>query len=160
MIGSDGLLVVWSMESGDTVFTERRKISDCWTIGEWSPEGDQLAIGTNDGEIHVIPFTPLPPHPQRVVLRGHDDGIIALTWHPTGNRLATAASGSSEIRIWDWSLEQLVLSLSEMEGEPTKMAWDPEGRRLAASSKAGEIVVWDATAGLLLSSSRSESEEK
>ena len=149
VIDSEGSLLIWSTKGRKLVFEQQLK-RDLWAVGAWDKTSDRIALGTLNGEIHIIP---LSNEESRTVFKAHQSQINALAWHPVGNRIGSICVDEKDLRIWDANLGQLVLVLDDLTGLPTQLAWDPEGRKLAATSKKGELFIWDATAGLLLGGS-------
>ena len=78
----------------------------------------------------------------------------ALSWDPSGSRLAVAADGA--IAIWDtvvheWARTESYSSLpqhAQYGGSiVTAVAWSPNGRWIVSGSSKGAIYVWDAETG-------------
>jgi WD40 repeat protein len=78
----------------------------------------------------------------RVVLRGHDDGVLRVAWSPEGRRLATASSDRTT-RIWNADNGSQLAVLRGHDDEVWGVAWSPEGQRLATVSRDGTARIWD-----------------
>lgn len=74
---------------------------------EFTPQGDALITGDEDGQIHLWPLQGEMPQ-QPVRLAGHDRGqaITAMAWAGDGSFLATA-SGDRSARIWPMTSKAL-----------------------------------------------------
>ena len=76
---------------------------------------------------------------------GHEDQVMALTFHPDG---WTLASGSDDgtVRLWDLTdpgAEPAVLTGHE--GNVSSVAFHPDGRTVASGSDDGTVRLWDLT---------------
>jgi WD40 repeat protein len=74
---------------------------------------------------------------------------LDLAFSPDGRHLATP-SRERDIKVWDTSTGQAVLTLSSHEGRVLRVAFSPDGRRLASGSEDKTVKVWDATTGQVL----------
>jgi WD40 repeat protein len=75
-----------------------------------------------------------------------DPGWFAgIAFSPDGERLAVAAGRT--VRIWDPATGRLLLTLSGHAGLITRVAYSPDGRRLASVSRDRLVKVWDAATG-------------
>jgi WD40 repeat protein len=84
-------------------------------------------------------------------LRGHTDAILAVAFSPDGWRLAASVGGyganierPTQVRVWELGTGQEVLSLPAGFKSVSKIAFRPDGKRLAGAG--WDVVrVWDAT---------------
>ena len=108
----------------------------------WCPSGDRVALGFEDGLIHV-----LTPGQFEIAseLRGHTGAVLAMDWSPDGERLASG-SNDHQLRIWNAERSKTVIAFEYDVGFNT-VSWSPDGRRLAAIDYSGHVSVFDATLG-------------
>jgi WD40 repeat protein len=104
------------------------------------PQFRRLACGCSDGSIllYELPLDLEGSHISlRARLEGHTGPVRALAFHPTEPRLV---SGSEDRTAKVWDLERLleILPLRGPLGAINDLAFDPEGKRLAAAS-AGSL---------------------
>ena len=82
----------------------------------------------------------------RVVLRGHDDGVLRVAWSPDGRRLATVSIDRTA-RIWDADGGNELAVLRGHNSWVRGVAWSPDGRRLATASSDRTARIWDTDNG-------------
>ncbi|MCB1471295.1 MAG: hypothetical protein KDK08_29925, partial [Rhizobiaceae bacterium] len=74
----------------------------------WSPQGEFLAMGGDDGVIKIFDMS----ERQIIkVLEGHTRDVRALAWHPGGDRLASG-SDDRTLKIWDVSGGRIAASFA------------------------------------------------
>lgn len=130
----------------------------------WSSCGRWLSAATTTGIVHLIdPVDGI----QLDAWRAHDDGTLALRWHPTLPILATSGQ-DGHVRLWQISDAAPVVQLADiaLTGDPANswiehLSWRPDGAQLAAGcgkkicllapdgSRAGEYTFPGGTVGAL-----------
>lgn len=119
----------------------------------FSPDGNNLVVGTNDGIIALWSNT------QAAVIdndtpdflfrnlgdQRHSGRVDALEWSPTGQYIATGSQDGT-IRLWDAVTgEQLhVINLGE-DAWVFSLAWSPDGSKLVYGNADGSVTLFDAT---------------
>ncbi len=81
----------------------------------------------------------------RFTLRGHTDGVWALSFSPDGSRLATGSFAAEGGKIWDMASGQLLQTLQYT--DTYRILYSPGGSQLASGSRAGNINLWSADTG-------------
>jgi WD40 repeat protein/serine/threonine protein kinase len=103
----------------------------------WSPNGDLLASGGDDGAVYVRDI-----ELERELFRLEDLGgpITSLAWSPDGKMLA-AGSEDKNIYVWEMLTGRLEKQLFKHESAVNVVAWSPDGKKLATAG--WYINVWD-----------------
>ncbi len=107
---------------------------------EFSPDGSWVAIGSESGDVRVLPVAGGEPVP----LRGEEGHIWTVAFSPEGNRIAAGASNGT-VRIWQRGGSEAPLRLTGHASPVTGVAFSPDGTRLATSSLDGTVRVWRVT---------------
>jgi len=106
----------------------------------WSPAGDRLASGGNDGAVLV--WEPGgrrlagPPGRHRGSVRGVD-------WAPDGGRLVTCGEDAETV-VWDTAGWRVLARHAGHARWVNAVAWAPDGGRYASASGDGTLLVYDA----------------
>ncbi len=122
-----------------------------WSLG-WSPDGRHVAVGAEDGSVHVV----TPATDSEAVLRGLTGRVRSLRWSPDG-RLLAGASDDGSIRVWDVARGlQHGAPLSVGPGSSAlDVDWSPDGRSLVgvfgrqvslsryAGSEIDDLRIWE-----------------
>ena len=140
--GWDGLVKIWDPFQGAELVTLKGHMPNKWVRSvAWSPDGAKIASVGFD-QLLMIWDTKTGLRLQS--LKGHIGAIWTVAWSPDGARIATAGY---MVRVWDASTGYEILALKNDATESTffGLAWDNDGRRLAAATDRGKVIVWDAT---------------
>jgi WD40 repeat protein len=74
------------------------------------------------------------------LLELHTDAVTALHYQPQGDWLASGARDGS-VAIWSPTQRRSLVAAGKISSGVTRLAWSPDGSRLAATGEAGEIQV-------------------
>jgi WD40 repeat protein/nucleoside phosphorylase len=95
----------------------------------------------------ALPYTtPVPLGTVLYTYRRHSDWVIAVTWSPDSNRIASA-SADKTVQVWNVTDGGQVYIYRGHSDFVYAVAWSPDGRRIASGSGDGTVQVWDAVNG-------------
>ena len=154
-VGEDRTVRVWDATNGSEIFCLRGHTAPIRAVA-FSPDGHRLAsisrASTGGGRSFpgeaviwdVSTGQMVWTLPGRTELGG-GLGLANVTFSPDGERLATSAGRI--VHVWKAATGQAILTLPRLEGIVTRIAYSPDGKRLAAASQDGSVKVWDAVTG-------------
>jgi serine/threonine protein kinase/WD40 repeat protein len=122
---------IWDLVSGQVL----PKWSGAWGPGgglAWSPDGTVLALA-HRAAIELCEF---PSGKCRAVLRGHENIVTGVEFHPSG-RLLASTSHDDTIRLWHFASDRELVIPGERSAR-----FSPDGRRLATAGYQG-IALWE-----------------
>ena len=112
-------------------------------IGAFSPDSKQLALGMDDGSVHI-----LDTHSGRLLrkLRGHASAVFVVHFSPDGRFIAT---GSSDKTIWlrDAATGSQVAHLLGHRREVDDIAFSPDGQLLLTKDFDQKAALWSLPSG-------------
>jgi WD40 repeat protein len=145
-VGPAGTAKVWNAANGQLVSSFEGHQGTVNSVA-FHPSANYLASGDSDKEVKLwAPDSPTgrPIHPPLI---GHTAYVDSLAFSRDGKYLATASW--NEVIVWDvTSLDDIkrVKEFGRLAGRIWRVAFSPDGRRLAAASGykgKGEIKIWD-----------------
>jgi WD40 repeat protein/serine/threonine protein kinase len=151
--GLPGGVRVWDVTTRLEVFTYLPSQFSTYCLA-FSPDGKQLALGTGSASAERDPgsITVLDTQTWREVfsLYGHTNSIWWVAFSPDGKRLASASgrhnsnprSSPGEIKIWDLTVGQELLTLRGHTGCIRGVSFSPNGKVLVSGSADGTIRLW------------------
>lgn len=121
-------LACWTVKNGRV--KSWRQTPDHWiTAVQPSPDGDNLAVGSNDRFVRVL-------RAQDGGLRytgRHDESVTALAWSPDARTLATG-SADATVKLWSARTGAETAKLINIRSTVTALAFSPDGRWLAVAA--------------------------
>ncbi|KAF9920787.1 Coronin-7 [Linnemannia zychae] len=115
-------------------------VSGGLTCVAYSPSGHQVAAGSESGRIFI--WDPRHSGQPNLVLSGHEDSIISVTFAPAGQE--TIASCSADKTVCIWNIQSGAL-LHTFHGHPEKsycVSYSTCGNWLAAGALDGVVYLW------------------
>ncbi|MGB6220597.1 WD40 repeat domain-containing serine/threonine protein kinase [Haloferula sp.] len=108
----------------------------------WSPNGDLIAMVSEDGEIFVVRRDGLLP-PEGWSTVSSSGSVNVLAWSPDGTRLVSGGDDRI-VRVWDINTGKEVLSFRGHTDSITTLAWSPDGQWIASGQRGGMVRIWNA----------------
>ncbi len=154
--GEDRTVRLWNAADGAEIFCLRGHTAPVRRVA-FSPDGRRLS--TTSGSPGKAGGRPLPGE---VKVWNVSNGEEVLTLHgsaelaesgwvgssafsPDGQQLA--AGVGRHVYVWDVATGRRLLTLSGHDGPILRVAYSPDGRRLASASRDHRVKVWDAVTG-------------
>jgi WD40 repeat protein len=153
--GADGTAKVWDAASGKELLILRGHHGSGEIIVD-APEGKRVITSDDDGTTKVLDAV----SGKQLGIWKEPFAVFSVSWSPDGKRLATGG-GDGTAKVWDAVAGKELLTLKspdepEVNGsgkelyvdfhEVYRVAWSPDGKRLATGSP-NSVGIWDAEQG-------------
>jgi WD40 repeat protein len=142
---SRNTLKVWDLRTGRALRLPLHRVQYVGNL-VFSPNGDKLAVGDDDG----LSIVDIPRHRRDWLVREHNT-YIGATFSPDGELLATTHPDGT-IRLWDVRTLKTRATLTAPAGPAGIVVFSPEGNTLAARCADATVRVWDVASGTELRS--------
>ncbi len=140
-----GQIRLYNSASGQLRFFVGEEAAPTILCGQFSPEGNILAIGAIDGRVSCIDVA---SRSVVAMLVGHVGRVAALDFAPNGKTLATGGWDTT-VRLWDIIAGQEVAAWKGHRGKVHAVSFSPNGKILASGGEIndglGELYWWRAT---------------
>jgi WD40 repeat protein len=139
-----GPIQVWDLESPGPprLLKQLDQVDGLVPVGEFSPDGKVLAIGTHSGKVH---FWDIDRDVEaRKPLVGNNEQVTALAYSPDG-RILSVGKENGWVEIWD---TETGLRRHVFRGHPSRdaqvkqLAFSPDVKRLATVGVDGTAKIW------------------
>lgn len=141
--GGDGKVRVWDLRTADLVDTFRAHHGEVHFV-RFAPDGRWLATGGSD---EVLRLWHVPSFTEAASLRSPGGRSPRFAFAPDGSALAVAFGGEQRLRVYSLRGSAGGLAPRHFPRPIERVAWSPDGRRVAASREDGTVHVFDTQTG-------------
>jgi WD40 repeat protein len=106
----------------------------------------RMFSGTLQRYFEAMPHVPERWSAERQKLEGHDGGVLALVFSPSGEKVASG-SWDGTIRLWDAITGEERQKLEGHDDAAMAVAFSPDGKTLASGSNDKTVRLWDLALG-------------
>jgi WD40 repeat protein/serine/threonine protein kinase len=146
----DGVIKVWDLESGQPLRTFRAGEVMAHSVA-FSPDGQRLACACSDGSLKIWD---LQAEKEPVDWKAHPSRVNCVVFSPDGQRMASSCFSygwegeppGGDVKVWDAVNHKEILTLQHPLGA-LRLAFSPDGSRLATGGQDKTVKVWEATTG-------------
>jgi WD40 repeat protein len=139
--GYHGAACLWDATSLEQAGTVGTFGTLAWTVA-LGPDG-RLAVGAGS----VVELFTVPDGKPVGHLRGHEELVTSISFHPTAPCIATSSQDGT-VRMWD-AQRFTALGSIRTAARVSEVEFDPRGRYLAAACDDGSVLLFDADASSL-----------
>jgi WD40 repeat protein len=147
---TDGSVILWEAASGQIIAEQNFIFDGSVNDLSFSPDGSTLAVGGADGSIQLWPADLKGEKGPIRTFDAHPNGVNSLAYSPDPDGKSLASGGcttrqnedscqSGEVKVWDSTSGDLLLTIPFAQTDITSLAYSPDGRIIAAGGSEGSI---------------------
>jgi WD40 repeat protein len=156
---SENTLELWDSKTLRKLSTLRSLSPGPFRFLSFSPDGSLLAATAQS----KVLIWDVKTGQASATFSQHKEPVLALAWSPDGKTLATASEDQTII-LWNVEARKIRLTLKGHHDIVPVVGFSPDGKNIISASvindfpqgrlKAGEIKIWDASTGKVISTTR------
>jgi len=135
----DGSVRIWDASTGAAVRTLQESGGSRVFDVAFSPDGKLLACGGEDQLVHLWDTA---TGNERLLLRGHTQGVQAVAFNPDGTRLCSSGRDAT-LRLWDTATGRPTATFRGHSHTVLSVDFSPDGQRLVSASRDRTIKLWN-----------------
>jgi WD40 repeat protein len=137
----EGVVRLWSTTGQQlSAWKAPNNSGTAWSV-QFSPSGDEVAIGVQDGSIYLWKVQPNATGERIRRLSQQTSAVLSISFHPTGASLATG-SLDGIARLWDLD-GNLQQTFKGHLGPIWQVNFSPDGQQLATASEDSTARIWN-----------------
>jgi WD40 repeat protein len=129
-------ILVWNVETRTLLLEVQFRPLSVNSI-TWSPDGERLAFGNDDGSVQILDVKTKTVH--RLGWHRAHFAVNSIAWSPNRNILASGSKG--RLKIWDIEAGEAIQTF-RVSGTTNSIAWSPDGTLLALGSSDASLQLW------------------
>lgn len=142
----NNVLFIWNVETGELIHTKtfyqrKNKSYQRITAIAFHEKTPNIAVGTEDGEVHIMDTN---IHKVKQTVKVSQGSISAIAYSPNGLNIVIGTSDDTLARIFSFPGMNLITRLERHEKTITDIAYSPDGKYIATASMDHDVYVWDA----------------
>ncbi len=150
----DWTVKLWDAASGRELLTIQRPKHGNQNISRvtFSPDGQRIALADNDPTPRIWDAS---TGRESLVLSGHIDPAVCISWSPDGRRILTSGYDRSA-KVWDALTGRELLTLEGHALTVAASAFSPNGRSIVTAGFDGLTKIWEAASDAQVAAWREE----
>src|SRR5262249_2677488 len=149
---TDGVIKLWDAHTGQSLRTFRIDKKMVFSLAFSPSEGNRLASAWSDGWVRIWD---MQADKKIREWQAHSSPVGCVVFSPDGRRLVSSrlnygweeAPSIGEAKVWDAATGDEIFALKEQPRDMLRVAFSPDGGRLATAGQDGTVKVWEATTG-------------